>query len=306
MDDDFTPSTSDMPSEFADPEGDAEQLDPRDDSLPAGMFEMTSTRLRDLWSDWRCAKGPGRFANPEFFEKRIGGVPVGAVEAFAALEAALEATGYRPTSRWAYNCRKIRGTDRFSLHSYGIAIDIDPKLNKFTKGDPFDGKFTPTQIEAVLAIKNARGRSIWSWGGNWKKPDRMHFQLDQGPAGLEVDWSTVPGKDSGASPSRERVDPDPQTRPDGDEVKEDQGTRVSSGNREGENVLKKGSRGKAVQYFQGRLLVWNADALPEHGADGGYGDETTNWVRRFQTEMGIDATGNIDGVTAALLRGLTD
>jgi hypothetical protein len=67
MEDHFLPGTSGMPPDFSDPEEDAELLDPRDDEGGDGMFEMTSTRLRDLWADWRCAEGAGRFANPRFF-----------------------------------------------------------------------------------------------------------------------------------------------------------------------------------------------------------------------------------------------
>jgi peptidoglycan hydrolase-like protein with peptidoglycan-binding domain len=231
-------------------------------------------------------------------------VPDVAVDAFAALETALRAAGYEPASRWAYNCRKIRGTERFSLHSYGIAIDIDPKLNKFTDGDPFAGKLQPKHVDAALAIKNVRGRSIWSWGGSWRKPDRMHFQLDQGPGGVQVDWSSV----AGADPTVPAVETEVTDRPttDAEAVGAVASISDSSPTEEEENVLKKGSRGKAVTYFQGRILIWNDTALPQHGADGDYGDETSDWVQRFQSDMGIDPTGNIDGVTAALLRGLTD
>lgn len=298
MNEHFVPSTADMPPEFSDPEEDAEQHDPRDEEQP-GLLGMTSTKLRDQWADWRCADGAGRFANPRFFGKRIGGVPDVAVDAFAALETALKATGYEPSSRWAYNCRKIKGTGRYSLHSYGIAVDIDPKQNKYTSGDPYAGKLQPVHVEAVRAIKNVRGRAIWSWGGDWKKPDRMHFQLDRGPGDLEVDWATVAG--AGDVPAAAQAEPAPPAR---DRRAEPPRPEPVTGGEE--NVLRPGSRGKAVTYFQERVLVWNENALPQHGADGDYGDETADWVRRFQTDVGIQPTGNIDGVTASLLRGLTE
>jgi N-acetylmuramoyl-L-alanine amidase len=66
-------------------------------------------------------------------------------------------------------------------------------------------------------------------------------------------------------------------------------------------VLGEGSKGNAVTEFQKRILVWDPDALPKWGADGDYGNETITAVKRFQEEQGLDATGNIDGVTAALL-----
>jgi peptidoglycan hydrolase-like protein with peptidoglycan-binding domain len=265
-----------IPEEFVDPEGDGEIQDPE-----LG-FETTTSRLRSLWAPWMCRQGSGRFANPSFFGKGIGGVPAPAVDAFRALEATLRATGYEAQSRWAYNCRMIASSNKPSLHSAGIAVDIDPKDNPYTTGDPFSGKLTREQVAAVLAIKNSKGRSVWSWGGNWRKPDRMHFQLDQGPDAVDVDWSTVPGgavlaAASGMAPA--------ESRPTDEEG----------------NVLRNGASGKAVEFFQARLLAWNEEALPEWGADGDFGDETTEWVRKFQTAAGLEATGVVDGVTAALL-----
>ena len=66
-------------------------------------------------------------------------------------------------------------------------------------------------------------------------------------------------------------------------------------------MLRQGSEGTAVTRFQDRLRAWDPEALPEHGADGDYGDETADWVRRFQETSGLETTGAIDGVTAALL-----
>jgi hypothetical protein len=259
-----------IPEEFLDPEGTGEEQDP-DLSVEETELEASSTTLRKLWAQWMCRKGSGRYADVEFFGKKIGGVPEPAVDAYRALEMALVATGYQPKSRWAYNCRKIANTSSYSLHSAGIAIDIDPKENPYTSGDKYAGKLKPNHVSAVLGIKNQFGDSVWSWGGNWKKPDRMHFQLDQGPLRVDVDWKTVPGE------------------PPAGEISE-----------EG-NVLGDGSEGKAVVEFQNRILAWDPDALPKWGADGDYGNETITAVKRFQEEQGLEPTGNIDGVTAALL-----
>jgi peptidoglycan hydrolase-like protein with peptidoglycan-binding domain len=106
----------------------------------------------------------------------------------------------------------------------------------------------------------------------------MHFQLDQGPTGVVVDWSTVPGGE-----------PDGPVVIQTSEVEED------------EMVLSKESGGPAVKRFQECLLGWDPKALPEHGADGDFGSETADWVARFQKAFGLAETGKIDGVTAALL-----
>lgn len=261
--------TIEVPEEFLDPEGHGEEQDP-DLAPEESDLETPTSSLRKLWSDWMCRKGGGDYADVVFFGKKIGGVPEPAVDAFRALEAALSSTGYEPRSRWAYNCRKIAGTSSYSLHSAGIAVDIDPKENPYDHGDKYSGKLKSHHVAAVLAIKNRLGQPVWAWGGDWKKPDRMHFQLDQGPLRVDVDWSTVPNVSSGGG------------------VRE-------------ENVLGKGSSGKAVVEFQNRLLVWDADALPQWGPDGDYGQETIVAVKRFQEEQGLNPTGDIDGVTAALL-----
>lgn len=279
MNDSASPS---IPDEFLDPEGAGEEQDD-DLAVEETELEATSTTLRTLWAQWMCRKGSGQYTDVTFFGKKIGGVPEPAVDAYRALEMALTTVGYQPRSRWAYNCRKITGTSSYSLHSAGIAIDIDPKENPYTSGDKYSGRLKATHLDAVLAIKNRLGDSVWSWGGNWSKPDRMHFQLDQGPLRVDVDWATV----SGEPPAR-------VTAPAG--TKAPAGTTAKEG-----NVLGDGSKGKAVVEFQSRILAWDPEALPKFGADGDYGDETIAAVKRFQKEQGLDASGTIDGVTAALL-----
>jgi len=70
---------------------------------------------------------------------------------------------------------------------------------------------------------------------------------------------------------------------------------------EEENMLSESAEGKAVEVFQNHLLAWNGEALPGYGADGNFGGETAEWIRVFQQEFGLEPTGTIDGVTAALL-----
>jgi hypothetical protein len=63
--------------------------------------------------------------------------------------------------------RKKRGNNNsFSLHSWGVAIDINAPWNGFGK--------TPTMSKELVACFVEAG---FEWGGNWKKPDGMHFQL---------------------------------------------------------------------------------------------------------------------------------
>jgi peptidoglycan hydrolase-like protein with peptidoglycan-binding domain len=278
-----------VPPEFIDPEGDAELHDPR-------MIEETTTSdLRRLWAKWECRKGGGSYADPPFFGRKIGGVPSVAVDAYAALEAALRSSGYTPKSSWAYNCRKIAGSDSLSLHSYGVAIDLDPGQNPYSSGDKYSGAIKADHVAAVLAVRNASGDRVWAWGGNWSKPDRMHFQLDRGPDAVDVDWATVPGGQAVASRGSSPTPASPPAK-----ASSAAGTGTVKG-----NVLKNDSEGKAVEFFQKKLLAWDPECLPEYGADGDYGKETLEAVKRFQAEMQLDPSGELDGVTAVLLAAQT-
>lgn len=66
-------------------------------------------------------------------------------------------------------------------------------------------------------------------------------------------------------------------------------------------MLRQGHRGNAVELLQACLLRWNADTLPEHGADGAYGTETAAAVARYQRSADLPDTGTADALTVALL-----
>lgn len=67
-----------------------------------------------------------------------------------------------------FNIRKKRGAASRSLHSWGIAIDINAAWNQFGK--------TPTMSKELVQCFTDAG---FDWGGTWKKPDGMHFQLSR-------------------------------------------------------------------------------------------------------------------------------
>jgi hypothetical protein len=65
-----------------------------------------------------------------------------------------------------FNIRKKRGLTSMSLHSWGIAIDVNAAWNGLGK--------TPTlSAEFVKCFTDAG----FDWGGTWKRKDGMHFQL---------------------------------------------------------------------------------------------------------------------------------
>lgn len=91
----------------------------------------------------------------------------------------------------AFNYRQVTGSKTLSRHSYGAAIDINPKLNPYIDGDrvapengaeyadrsmDFAGKIDHDDL--CYKLFTARG---WTWGGDWKgDKDYQHFSKDIG------------------------------------------------------------------------------------------------------------------------------
>ena len=70
-----------------------------------------------------------------------------------------------------YEFRNIGGSHKLSLHSYGVAIDLDPQNNP--RGKPYQ-EGAGMMPHAVIDIFKAEG---WKWGGSFSTtPDCMHFQ----------------------------------------------------------------------------------------------------------------------------------
>jgi len=68
-----------------------------------------------------------------------------------------------------FNIRKKRGLASMSLHSWGIAIDVNAAWNGLGK--------TPVLSAGFVKCFTDDG---FDWGGTWKnRPDGMHFQLSR-------------------------------------------------------------------------------------------------------------------------------
>ena len=65
-----------------------------------------------------------------------------------------------------FNIRKKRGLSSMSLHSWGIAIDVNAAWNQLN--------MTPTLSAAFVKCFTDAG---FEWGGTWQRKDGMHFQL---------------------------------------------------------------------------------------------------------------------------------
>ena len=91
------------------------------------------------------------------------------IKPLAAAFQALIATGHvKELKTWdgCFNIRKKRGLNSASLHSWGIAIDVNAAWNGLGK--------VPTLSPGFVKCFTDNG---FEWGGTWKRLDGMHFEL---------------------------------------------------------------------------------------------------------------------------------
>ncbi len=76
-----------------------------------------------------------------------------------------------------FNWRKIKGTERLSPHSFGIAIDLGGRLGDYWRWDrpgP-DGRLR-YRNRIPLEVVEVFERHGFIWGGKWYHYDTMHFE----------------------------------------------------------------------------------------------------------------------------------
>jgi hypothetical protein len=105
-----------------------------------------------------------------------------------------------------YNWREIRGTTRRSFHSWGLAIDIQPrKLGsqvifwEWERQRNPDWMLVPPERrwrppEAVVEAFEAEG---FAWGGKWELYDPMHFEYRPELFEMNKVLATLGGNDAG-------------------------------------------------------------------------------------------------------------
>lgn len=67
-----------------------------------------------------------------------------------------------------FNIRNKRGLNSASLHSWGIAIDVNAAWNQLNQKPTLSAGFVKCFTDAGF-----------DWGGNWRRLDGMHFQLSK-------------------------------------------------------------------------------------------------------------------------------
>ena len=86
----------------------------------------------------------------------------------------------------SFVCRPAVGSDNWSMHAYGLAIDVNPFHNPYLKGDLVIPELASTytdreevrrgMIFAGDVVVEAFAEIGWEWGGNWNTlKDWMHF-----------------------------------------------------------------------------------------------------------------------------------
>jgi hypothetical protein len=92
----------------------------------------------------------------------------------------------------AFNCRVVAGTDRWSEHAYGHAIDVNPRENPYVTSDGYvsspEGAPYADRSRRVPGLIHRKGPVVaafaaagWEWGGNWSWPkDYQHFSAGGG------------------------------------------------------------------------------------------------------------------------------
>lgn len=86
----------------------------------------------------------------------------------------------------SFVCRPAVGSENWSMHAYGLAIDVNPFHNPYLKGDLVIPELASTytdreeerrgMIFAGDVVVEAFAEIGWEWGGNWNTlKDWMHF-----------------------------------------------------------------------------------------------------------------------------------
>lgn len=82
-----------------------------------------------------------------------------------------------------FNYRTIARTDKLSNHAFGKAVDLNPRLNPYIRGDfvqpqnaIYDVKKSGTLTKDSVIVSCFKERG-WTWGGDWMdRKDYQHFE----------------------------------------------------------------------------------------------------------------------------------
>lgn len=165
---------------------------------------------------------------------------------------------------WGFANRAIRGSNRPSNHSWGLAVDLNAPAN------PMADRLVTDMPAWMVELWKSRG---FRWGGDYTgRKDAMHFEY----MGTPDDARRLAGELGGAAP----ISPPPPA------------AAPAAG-----PLLKRGAKGGDVRRLQERL---NAAGVAV-AVDGDFGPATAAAVVAFQKARGLGADGVVGPQTWAAL-----
>lgn len=153
---------------------------------------LSTERLRLAWAPACKLKPSARFT---FFSGVTVTVDGRILEALRAMDGILQRWRYAPRAgqTWGYNCRRITGGTGYSLHAYGIAIDLNSSSNPY--GPRLITDMPRAMVEEILALRTRSGAQVWGWGGNYRSnKDAMHYEIVCTPRDLVSGVLAGPGR----------------------------------------------------------------------------------------------------------------
>ena len=172
--------------------------------------------------------------------------------------------GLRHGECWGFANRAIRGTNRPSNHSWGLAVDLNAPAN------PMSAQLITDMPPSMVELWRSKQ---FRWGGDYRgRKDAMHYEFMGTPDDARRLAAEV-GAGGGAPPA-------PAAQP------------AASG-----PLLNRGAKGADVQRLQERLNAHGTTVA----VDGDFGPATEQAVRRFQQARGLGVDGKVGPETWAAL-----
>ena len=179
-------------------------------------------------------------------------------------QTAAQGYGLRHGECWGFANRAIRGTDRPSNHSWGLAVDLNAPAN------PMSAQLVTDMPPSMVELWKSKQ---FRWGGDYRgRKDAMHYEFMGTPDDARRLAAEV-GTGGGGAP------PAPSAQP-------------AAG-----PLLKRGAKGPDVRRLQERLRAHGATVA----ADGDFGPATEQAVRQFQQHKGLGVDGKVGPQTWAAL-----
>jgi hypothetical protein len=147
----------------------------RNDDFFKKMYGKTAAEVRkNLVEIVWCPK----LVNQKLLISAINGVDKHLAAISAELDKHSEWKEYL-ISAGTFNWREVRGGNRLSAHSFGIAIDLNTRYSNYWQ---WDCKCTSENVDLIYKNKIPYGivdvfeRHGFIWGGKWYHYDTMHFE----------------------------------------------------------------------------------------------------------------------------------